>query len=53
MKKKLLIAFIALITLFILAVAGYFSLPFFLKSQYFLHLVENKANVKIEKNRKL
>ena len=49
MKKKLLIAFIALITLFILAVAGYFSLPFFLKSQYFLHLVENKAHVKIEK----
>jgi hypothetical protein len=49
MKKKLLIAFITLITLFILTLAGYFSLPFFLKSQYFLHLVENKAHVKIEK----
>ncbi|OSS41616.1 Uncharacterized protein involved in outer membrane biogenesis [Desulfurella amilsii] len=29
--------------------AGYFSLPLFLKSQYFLHFVENKAHIKIEK----
>ncbi|SDB97454.1 AsmA-like C-terminal region [Desulfurella multipotens] len=49
MKKKLLIAFIILITFIVLILAGYFSLPFFLKSQYFLHLVENKTHIKIDK----
>lgn len=49
MKKKLLIAFAIFTTFLMLIVAGYFSLPFFLKSTYFLHLVENKAHIKIDK----
>ncbi len=49
MKKKLLIAAIAIVAFLSILLAGYFSLPFFLKSQYFLHLVENKTHIRINK----
>ncbi len=49
MKKKLFIASIAIVAFLLTILAGYFSLPFLFKSQYFLHLVEKKTHIKINK----